>query len=228
MLWLIMSISANADTFTLDNGAVIEGQMVVYNYGGECQMSIIEGALVGSIVIIPCDRIDSFSRSRATLAPPMEVPSLTAAAIEQALTEPAVIVAEPVPVELAIVAEPVPVAAPVPVEEVAEAPIEEPLPVEEVELAPEVVEIAAVPVEAPFAAESVAEPVPEVSDPIEEEPEVMAATPWADESGEPADGTVRPEPTQPERRIGGVAIPALPNLRLIRTVEPEVAPESVE
>ena len=238
MLWLTMAMTASADTFTLDNGAVIEGQMVVYSYGGECQMSITEGDLVGSIVLIPCDRITSFARGLAVPAPPMEAPSLAAAAIEDALSEPvsvASVVVEPVPEPIA--AEPVPelavLAVPVaePVEVIPES-IEEPLLAEEVAPPPEVMEVATLPAQAPFAEEQV-EPVPEEAapeavEPIEEAPEAMAATPWADESGQPADGLIRHEPTRPERSIGGVVIPALPNLRIIRSQEPAVAPDSSE
>ncbi|MFT5679367.1 MAG: hypothetical protein ACI8RZ_000271 [Myxococcota bacterium] len=202
MLWMMMAMTAQADSFTLDNGAVIEGRMVVYNYGGECQMSITEGDLVGSIVLIPCDRITSFSRGSQTPAPPMEAPTLTAAVIEQALMDPAEVI-----------------------------PVEAPMVAEEVAAAPPIVEVIAIPVEAAFSEEPVElaeapapEPVPEATAPIEEAPEAMAATPWADESGQPADGIVRPEATQPERSIGGVSIPALPNLRIIRSA-PEVAPE---
>ena len=208
MLWLMMSMSANADTFTLDSGAVIEGEMVVYNYGGECQMSVMDGDLVGAIVLIPCERIVSFSKTPTTPAPPMEAPALTAAAVEAAVTP---------------LAAPLEIVPPVAGEEVLE--------VEVVAAPPEVVAVTSEPEVAPFAAQPaeapVAAPAEEVVEaPIEEEPEAMASTPWADESGAPADGLIRPEATQPDRTIGGVAIPALPNLRIIRTEGPTVAPEA--
>lgn len=202
MLWMLTALTAQADSFTLDNGAVIEGRMVVYNYGGECQMSITEGDLVGSIVLIPCERITRFSRASTTPAPPMEAPALAAPAVEQALV---------LPVEVTAI----PARASQPVEE---------LPVEAVVSAPEVVVVTAPLVEAPFAAEPVAEnPIEDATAPIEAVPEALASTPWADASGQPADGIVRPDPTQPERSIGGVAIPALPNLRILRAADPEVA-----
>jgi len=214
MLWLMMNMTASADTFTLDNGAVIEGQMVVYNYSGECQMSITSGDLVGSIVIIPCDRIASFSKDSAVPAPPMEAPALSAAAVEDALSEPTVLV-EPT-------AESPPVAAVI----IAADPVE-PIAVEAVSPAPEVVEVTALPVEAPYASESLepAEdaiaPAADAESPIEAEPEAVAATPWADAAGEPAAGIIRAESSTASRSIGGVAIPALPNLRIIRAAESE-------
>ena len=216
MLWLMMSMSANADTFTLDSGAVIEGEMVVYNYGGECQMSVMDGDLVGAIVLIPCDRIVSFSKTPTTPAPPMEAPALTAAAVEAAVTP---------------LAAPLEVVPPVAGEEVLEVEVvAAPPEVVAVTSEPEVAPFAAQPAEAPVAAPAeapVAAPAEEVvAAPIEEEPEAMASTPWADESGAPADGLIRPEATQPDRTIGGVAIPALPNLRIIRTEGPTVAPEA--
>jgi hypothetical protein len=204
----MMNMTASADTFTLDNGAVIEGQMVVYNYAGECQMSITNGDLVGSIVIIPCDRIASFSKGAAVPAPPMEAPALSAASMAEAFSEPAPAVA---PVA-AVITEASPV---------------ELIAVEEVALAPEIVAVTAAPIEAPYAAESI-EPTEAAGDlaagaesPIEAEPEAMAATPWADAAGQPADGLIRVESSPAERSIGGVAIPALPNLRIIRAAEPE-------
>jgi hypothetical protein len=212
MLWLMMNMTASADTFTLDNGAVIEGQMVVYNYAGECQMSITNGDLVGSIVIIQCDRIASFSKGAAVPAPTMEAPVLTALALTDVLSEPAPAVA---PVTAVIIeARPV-----------------EPIEVEEVVLAPEIVTVAEAPIEAQYAAESI-EPSEAASDlaagaegPIEAEPEAVAATPWSDAAGQPADGLIRVDSGPAERTIGGVAIPALPNLRIIRAAEPESGEE---
>jgi hypothetical protein len=103
----------------------------------------------------------------------------------------------------------------------------EPIEVEEVALAPEIVAVAEPPIEAQYAAESI-EPIEAAGDlaagaesPIEPEPEALAATPWSDAAGEPADGLIRVESSPAERTIGGVAIPALPNLRIIRAAEPE-------
>lgn len=212
MLWLMMNMTASADTFTLDNGAVIEGQMVVYNYAGECQMSVTSGDLVGSIVLIPCDRIASFSKGAPRPAPPMEAPSLSPLAIEEAISGDA-------PVAAGV--EPAPVAAVV----IDASPVES-IPVEEISPAPPVVAVASVPVEAPYAAEAI-EPVAAVpmgvdaEEPIEAAPEAVAATPWSDASGQPAAGRIRVEPSPAERSIGGAAIPALPNLRIIRAAEPE-------
>jgi hypothetical protein len=222
MLWLMMNMTASADTFTLDNGAVIEGQMVVYNYAGECQMSITNGDLVGSIVIIQCDRIASFSKGAAVPAPTMEAPALSAAASTDVLSEPAPAVA---PVT-DVLSEPAPAVAPVAAVIIEARPVE-PIEVEEVALAPEIVAVAEPPIEAQYAAESI-EPIEAAGDlaagaesPIEPEPEALAATPWSDAAGEPADGLIRVESSPAERTIGGVAIPALPNLRIIRAAEPE-------
>lgn len=198
MLWLMMNMTASADTFTLDNGAVIEGQMVVYNYAGECQMSITNGDLVGSIVIIPCDRIASFSKGAAAMT--------------------------------GVLPEPAPAVAPVAAVIIEAGPVE-PIEAEEVALAPEIVAVAEAPIEAQYAAESI-EPTEAAGDlaagaegPIEAEPEAVAATPWSDAAGHPADGLIRVESSPAERAIGGVAIPALPNLRIIRAAVPESGEE---
>lgn len=196
MLWLLLSATSMADTFTLDNGVTIEGVLAQYNMGGSCQISIEEGDLSGAIVVIPCDRIMSFQR----VGQSADAPALTStvAPIEEVV---------PTPAPLALPApDAVPEAAPF-----SETPVFEPAP-----------EVPAIPVPAP---EAVALPapadVPEVARaetaPDPEEPL------WADEDGQPVEEGPAPQATPDQK----VALPALPNLRMLRrpNAEGDVAEE---
>lgn len=113
---LALVLSAAADTITLDTGAVIEGDLARYEFGGDCQVSVTEGQLSGVILIVPCHRVESFMRT--TVRTPVAIGSVKA---EKSVT--AAVAAAPV-VER-------PEAATVPVEPVAEAlaPIAGPIPV---------------------------------------------------------------------------------------------------
>lgn len=62
-MWLALALAAQADSITLDSGAVIEGDLARYEYGGDCQISVLEGPLAGVIVIVPCHRVESFART---------------------------------------------------------------------------------------------------------------------------------------------------------------------
>lgn len=63
LLALLALPSARADALTLDSGATIEGDLARYELGGDCQISVTEGDLLGTIVILPCHRIVSFVRT---------------------------------------------------------------------------------------------------------------------------------------------------------------------
>ncbi|MFZ5480349.1 MAG: hypothetical protein ACOZNI_26530 [Myxococcota bacterium] len=54
---------ALADTILLDTGAAIDGDLARWEFGGDCQISVTEGGLVGAIVIVPCHRVQSFVRT---------------------------------------------------------------------------------------------------------------------------------------------------------------------
>ena len=184
MLWLILSLAARADTFTLDNGTTLEGALAEYNLNGSCQVSITSGELVGALVVLPCERITRFERLAAAPAPAPE-PLLVAPEADAALALPV----EAVPP----LAEPVPVTQPF-----AEAPF------------------ATASVEAPLALPAAEEAFfdEEAAEAEEEAAEELAAGPlWADESGAEAGGAVR-APGAPA--AGGVVLPALPNLRVMR------------
>jgi hypothetical protein len=71
LLWLASPPSA-ADTITLASGTSLEAELVVYQYEGNCQLSVTGGDLAGTILVTPCQDIHSFTRS-----PP--VPSVIAA-----------------------------------------------------------------------------------------------------------------------------------------------------
>ena len=113
---LALVLSAAADTITLDTGAVIEGDLARYEFGGDCQVSVTEGQLSGVILIVPCHRVESFMRT--TVRTPVAIGAVKA---EKSVT--AAVAAAPV-VER-------PEAATVPVEPVAEAegPVAGPVPV---------------------------------------------------------------------------------------------------
>jgi hypothetical protein len=55
--------TARADVLTLDSGATIEGDLARYEFGGDCQIGVTEGELLGAIVIVPCHRVVSFVRT---------------------------------------------------------------------------------------------------------------------------------------------------------------------
>jgi len=55
--------AARADSITLDSGAVIEGDLARFEFGGDCQISVTDGPLLGAIVIVPCRRVQSSVRT---------------------------------------------------------------------------------------------------------------------------------------------------------------------
>ncbi len=79
-MFTLLATMALADTITLDSGAIIEGDLARYEMGGDCQVSVTEGPLVGVIVIVPCHRVQAFVRTGPVEAPvlaaivPPEVP----------------------------------------------------------------------------------------------------------------------------------------------------------
>lgn len=59
--------TARADAITLDTGAVIQGDLARFEFGGSCQISVTEGDLTGVIVTVPCQRVTSFVRTNPNL-----------------------------------------------------------------------------------------------------------------------------------------------------------------
>ncbi|MEL6343520.1 MAG: hypothetical protein AAFV53_10325 [Myxococcota bacterium] len=223
MIWLFLSMSARADTFTLDNGATIEGVLAEYNMSGSCQISVDEGDLAGAILVIPCERISRFERTSASPGP---APALTSVA-------PA---APMIPTAPTVSPEPAP--APIAEPPVEEAVVDAPLALPPAAVPPAVAPFAAQPPDAPAASPA----LPEMSiTPAAPEADVVAApaaTPeapaaaspqeplWADENGAPIEeGTVIPSPS-----VDRNTLPTLPNLRMLRRPdadpEVEVAPET--
>ncbi len=88
-MFTLLATMALADTITLDSGAVIEGDLARYEMGGDCQVSVTEGPLVGVILIVPCHRVQAFVRTG-----PVEAPILAAVVV------PEVPVAEPLEPEV--------------------------------------------------------------------------------------------------------------------------------
>ncbi|MBM4368477.1 MAG: hypothetical protein FJ102_19840 [Deltaproteobacteria bacterium] len=68
-MFTLLAAMALADTITLDSGAIIEGDLARYEMGGDCQVSVTEGPLVGVIVIVPCHRVLAFVRTAPVDAP---------------------------------------------------------------------------------------------------------------------------------------------------------------
>ena len=205
MLWLFLSVPAQADTFTLDNGTMLSGMLAEYNLRGSCQISVTEGPLNGAIVTVPCDRVARFERDPSSAPRSTEVvqitpdPLPTPSAVEVVPTE-APLIAEVV----APPADPLPLSQPVDAAFAAEphvpSPVTQPEP------------IASVPTAAPA-------PTP-VKDSVSEPPKdthkdgLWAEVPTTSEAA----ATSEPEAVRPA--IGGVTLPALPNFRINRhTVE---------
>ena len=59
----VLVAPARADTITLDTGAAIQGELARFEFGGDCQISVTEGPLTGVIIIVPCQRVESFART---------------------------------------------------------------------------------------------------------------------------------------------------------------------
>lgn len=73
MILALLASLAFADTLTLDNGAVVEGELAAYQYGGDCHISVTDGDLAGAIVTLPCERLTRFERELPVEAPLVEV-----------------------------------------------------------------------------------------------------------------------------------------------------------
>lgn len=193
MLWLFLSLSAQAETFTLDNGATVVGLLADYNMRGSCQISVSDGPYSGAILTVPCERIVRFERNAAAAALPEPEPAVAAPVIEEAPPEVVVVAPLPAPeplVEEVVVSEPEP----------------EPVPL-------------AQPVDAPFATADTHAPTPEaevaVREPAPEPVVEETAGLWAEEPA--STPSVQPSAAEESRpTIGGVVLPQLPNLRMMR------------
>lgn len=63
MVALLLGGSARADVITLDNGSVLVGDLGMYQFGGDCHVTVTEGPLLGVAVTVPCRRVARFERS---------------------------------------------------------------------------------------------------------------------------------------------------------------------
>lgn len=199
MLWLFLSVPAQADTFTLDNGTMLSGILAEYNLRGSCQISVNDGPLTGAIVTVPCDRIARFERDESSPLHAAEVVQVT-----------------PEPVPTPPVANAAPLITPI-VEEVVAVP-SEPAPLEQPVDAPfaEEAYTHTVPHAAP------PEPVVQAAEP-EPDKEVPTGTGkderkdalWSEASAT-AEAPVTAEAGVARPSIGSVVLPALPNLRINR------------
>lgn len=168
-LALLLSV-AMADTLTLDSGARLVGELATYEQGGNCYISVTDGDLKGSIVVVMCDQIRSFERGERLVA--------AAEPVAEPVADP--VAADPVPEEVLPAAAPVvmeamtaPEPSAPPETVVAEA---EPLPA----AAPVVAEPVAAPIAAaePIAAEGVLTGAVEVDPALANPPEPAAAPTW--------------------------------------------------
>ena len=62
-MFILYASLAMADTVTLDNGTLLAADLARYELDGDCQMTMTEGELQGAIVIVPCHRVLSFTRT---------------------------------------------------------------------------------------------------------------------------------------------------------------------
>jgi hypothetical protein len=206
MLWLFLSVPAQADTFTLDNGTMLSGMLAEYNLRGSCQISVTEGPLIGAIVTVPCERVARFERDPSSAPRSAEVvqatpePVLTSPAVEAVLTE-APLIAEVV----APPADPLPLSQPVDAAFAAEphvpSPVAQPDP------------LASAPTAAP-----VAQPVKDsASEPPKDTHKdgLWAEVPTTSEAAT-SDAVATSEAEAVRPAIGGVILPALPNFRINR------------
>jgi len=134
IMLLALTLSAWADSITLDSGATIEGDLARYEFGGDCQISVTEGDLSGVILIVPCHRVESFVRTAVRVPVPIGVvgapPAAAPAAPARALPEVA-LRAEPLVVPLVAVVD-----SPAGGQPVAEGPLDAAAQEEEPEVAP--------------------------------------------------------------------------------------------
>lgn len=68
LLALCMAAFASPMLLTMDTGAEIRGELAMYQYGGDCQISVSEGPLNGAILIVPCARLQRFERDPSEAA----------------------------------------------------------------------------------------------------------------------------------------------------------------
>jgi hypothetical protein len=134
-MFLALILSASADTITLDSGALIEGDLARYEFGGDCQISVTEGDLRGVILIVPCHRVQAFVRTDTTAPVPIGLAAPVGPKEEVApvAARPAPVAVQPAPVA----AEPAEVATAPTAAEPAEADANEPA---DVAMTPAVVE----------------------------------------------------------------------------------------
>ncbi len=73
---LALTLTAFADSITLDTGVTIEGDLARYEFGGDCQISVTEGELRGVILIVPCHRVEAFVRTTPAVPTPIGLTSV--------------------------------------------------------------------------------------------------------------------------------------------------------
>jgi len=180
---LLLAGVAQADVITLDNGGVLVGDLGMYQFGGDCHITVTEGPLVGVAVTVPCRRVASFEKTapiRTNVAVPLPADELTAVAtIAVAPVSAPPVTAPPVGTrEEASPAAPAPlrVAAPVGALPLAAAPVA--APVRPGTRAPDTVEASAAPHPAPHAvAAELGPPVSTDNRPASTGPAVTSAAP---------------------------------------------------
>ena len=105
----LLSGPAHAATIQLDTGASVEGDLAVYKLDGDCQISVTDGPLTGSILIVPCARVTRFERSPApALVVAVEAPEAATVLVAPAAASPALVAEEVEPMDVV----PEPAAAP--------------------------------------------------------------------------------------------------------------------
>lgn len=87
MLTALLLAAARADTIQLDTGAVLQGDLARYEFGGDCQVSVTEGEYTGVIVIVPCHRVQSFVRTAVRTPEPIGAPAAPEQLVTDELTE---------------------------------------------------------------------------------------------------------------------------------------------
>lgn len=94
---LLSTASAAPMLITLDSGGTVRGELAWYEYGGDCQISVTEGELVGSILVVPCARLTRIERPLAAEPSDGFAPVTPTAVQEEVVTEAEVAAAPTLP-----------------------------------------------------------------------------------------------------------------------------------
>ena len=91
---LLSTANAAPMVITLDSGGTVRGELAWYEYGGDCQISVTEGELMGSILVVPCDRLTRIERPLAA-EPATDFAPVIATALQEEVVAEAPIAAAP-------------------------------------------------------------------------------------------------------------------------------------